>query len=217
MKITITNQKGGAGKSTLTLLLAETLKQHGSVLCVDCDPQGGITNLLDAPGGGLFELLTGGEFKPVTVRGLDLLTADHKLDKIAYTLPPYDLRDGINFDYDFILFDTPPTVQGISRAAAIAADKIIIPADISKTTIQPTLYTLQELRKVEKVGAVLLIGKEPGAEIKGFHADLYREFKAAIKENYSGTIPKTANAQKAAAGLSKIPKAISEILKGAVL
>jgi len=155
VKITITNQKGGSGKSTLTLLIAETLKTSGTVLLIDCDPQGGISNMLNAKGGGLFNILTGGEFCPVTVRGMDILSADHRLDKIAYTLPPFELRDIIKFNYDYIIFDTPPTVQGISRAAAIAADRIIIPADISKTTIEPTLYTIDELKRSGKTGKVL--------------------------------------------------------------
>ena len=216
MKIAITNQKGGSGKSTLTLLLAETLKTMGSVLLIDCDPQGGITSLLNVKGAGIFELLTGNMVGPIHVRGLDIFPADHRLDKIAYTLPPFELQDIIHFDYDYILFDTPPTVQGISRACAICADKIIIPADISKTSLQPTLYTIEELKKSKKKGGVLLIGKEPKPEAKGFHADLYREFYTAIQDNYVGTLPKSANAQKAACGLSKIPTAISDILKGAL-
>jgi len=214
MKIAITNQKGGSGKSTLTLLLAETLKTMGTVLLIDCDPQGGISTLLNAKGAGLFDLLTGNTVEPIHVRGLDIFPSDHRLDKIAYTLPPFELQDLIKFDYDYIIFDTPPTVQGISRACAICADKIIIPADISKTSLQPTLYTIEELKKSKKEGGVLLIGKEPKPETKGYHADLYREFYSAIKENHIGTLPKSANAQKTACGLSKLPTSISEILKG---
>lgn len=216
MKIAVLNQKGGSGKTTTTLLLAEALKSRGRVLIVDCDPQGGASTLLLSNKAPLFSVLMGDQVKPQqTRRGFDILTADHRLDKIAFTLGPYEL-DGLKLDYDYILYDCPPTVQGISRAAAITADKIFIPADISIMSIGPTLYTLKELKSLKKSGQVLLIGKAPREGQTGFHADIYQQFKEVLNDRHRATIPRTATAQKAAAGFAKLPKAINNIIGGLI-
>lgn len=215
--ICITNQKGGSGKTTLAALISLTLAMDGrDVLCIDGDPQGGLTALLGAdPGRGLYDALMGDDILPINVRGLRLLGADHRLDKIAYTLPPYEVQEVCGkYTAEYIVIDTPPTVQGISRAAATAADTIIIPADIAKTTIGPTLYTIDALAKIKKKGKVLLIGKEPKPENHGYTADLFTEFSNALKKDYGGTIPRTAGAQKAAAGLQKVPASIASIIRG---
>ena len=237
MKICVTSQKGGCGKTTTAALIALTIAAEGKrVLCIDCDPQGGLTSLLGAePGPGVFELIikTAAEpvqargvdlpgplldqvmSVPVQARGVDLLRADHRLDKVAYSMTPRDIARVVNsFDHEYIIIDTPPTVQGISRAAAQAADMVIIPADIAITTIGPTLYTLEALDDIDRATRVLLIGKDPKEGTRGFYADLYREFHDRIKPRYAGTIPRTAGAQKAAAGLQRVPRAISNIIGG---
>jgi len=217
VKICVTSQKGGCGKTTTAALIALTIAAEGKrVLCIDCDPQGGLTSLLGAePGPGVFELIIKTAAEPVQARGVDLLRADHRLDKVAYSMTPRDIARVVNsFDHEYIIIDTPPTVQGISRAAAQAADMVIIPADIAITTIGPTLYTLEALDDIEQTARVLLIGKAPGEGTHGFSADMYREFYERIKNNYAGTIPKTAGAQKAAAGLQRVPRAISHIIRG---
>jgi chromosome partitioning protein len=213
-KIAVINQKGGSGKSTLAALIALTLAGDGHrILALDGDPQGALTALFEAGAGpGLFDILVGSTAEPVHVRGIDLLRADHRLDKIVYTLPPFELKKVIkNYNYDFVVIDCPPTVQGVSRAAALAADIVIIPADISRTTFGATLYTLKE---IEKAGRVFFIGREPKPNAMGYQAELYREFKAAVKRHYAGTIPRTVSAQKAAAGLVKVPASIAEIIRG---
>ena len=220
-RITITNQKGGSAKTTTAALVALYLAAAGKdVLCIDCDPQGGLSALLGVSGtngAGLYEALMGDDVRPIEARGVRLLPADHRLDKIAYTLAPYEVREVVKrYAAEFVVIDTPPTVQGISRAAAIAADLVIVPADIARTTLGPTLYTLDALRQVERAGQVLLIGKEPREDVHGYAAELYREFRKALKRSYAGTIARSAAAQKAAAGLQKVPAGIAATIGGLI-
>ncbi len=66
MIISILNQKGGAGKTTISVNLARGLKQDGgSVLLVDSDPQGSARDWHAAGNGEL-----------ITVIGLDRPTLD---------------------------------------------------------------------------------------------------------------------------------------------
>lgn len=225
-KICVTNQKGGSGKTTTAVLLALSLAGTGRrVLTVDCDPQGGLTAFLvpdDNDRRGLFDLIVGEQVDPVTVnRGgitFDLLPADYRLDKIYASMSPYELEKHFNSGYDFIIFDTPPTVQGITRAAAMVSDLIIIPADISRATIKPTLYTLTALQEIKKTGRVYLIGKDPDGR-QGFTADTARDFIGHLGRAYGGTIPKSVTVQKIAADgarkwtAARIEKTLKPILQ----
>ncbi len=217
--IAVTNQKGGSCKTTTAALIARSLAATGrDVLCLDCDPQGGLSSLLEAPKGpGMVEALMGAEVVPLVASGVRILTASYKLDKVAYTLGPYELRDLVkNYTAEYIIMDTPPTVQGISRAAAVAAGVVLVPTDISKTSMGPTLYTLEALGTIDKVGRVLFIGKEPKPDAHGYTADLFEQFKKSTGKAFAGILPRTTTAQKAAAGVSRVPAALSEIIRGLV-
>ena len=225
--ITISNQKGGSGKTSSTVLLTLAIASTGmKVLIVDCDPQAGSTSFLlphhpDIMG--LFDMLVGEDVIPQTINRngitFDLMPSDHRLDKIYATMSPYELERFKKLPYDYIIFDTPPTVQGITRAAAIIADKIIIPADISRATIKPTLYTLEALKEIKKKGKVLLVGKEPEKETKGFIAETARDFIKALGTNYGGTIQRNVAMQKAVSdetmkwSSAKIAKLLAPVLK----
>ena len=216
--ICISNQKGGAGKTTFSALVSYSLADKGRVLTIDADPQGGLTALFNAPPGpGLFDLLIGNTADPVNIKqNIDLIRGEHRLDQIAFTMGPYDIENIIKrfIDYDFIVIDTPPTVQGITRAAAIPAHTLLVPADIAKTTIGPTLYTLDALKALKKAPRVVLIGKEGGTE---YNRGLYQEFLKAIKADYLFTLPRTVSAQKAAAGECNISKKIQAMIQGAII
>ncbi len=206
-KICVINQKGGSGKTTFAILSCLALASAGrKVLAVDCDPQAGLTNYLSRSEDirlGLFDIIVGSkEFNIINVVRdsitFDFIPADHRLDKIYATMDPFTFETMFDeLGYDFVVFDTPPTVQGISRAAAMASDKIFVPADISRGTILPTLYTLESLKQVKKKGQVVFVGyKEPKEESKSFLADISREFMDRVKGSYAGTIPKNITMQK---------------------
>ncbi len=213
--ITVLNQKGGCGKTSLSVLLSIALASTGKkVLAVDCDPQGGLTSFLDPSEDdtrpGMFEIISSGQKKIPDVvvhvdrRGIevDLIPADFRLDNVAPTMDPFNLKRLFKAikGYDYLIFDCPPTVQGISRAAAIVADKIYIPADIAAPTLGPTLYTLSSLTDLEKAGEVILIGyKEPKKENKGYMAELSRKFIEKLNGHYVGTVPKTITTARAIA------------------
>lgn len=211
--IAILNQKGGCGKSTLTMLLSLALASGGKkVLAIDCDPQGGLSSFLIDPAEnrpGLFDFL--GKFRklkevtfPVTRSGIDfdLIPADYRLDSISSSLDPFALKRLLKDikGYDYILLDNPPTVQGISRASAIYADRVIIPTEVSAPALGPTLYTIKSLEEIEKQGRVLLIGyKEPKENGGGYMSELTKKFNAELGSAILGSIPRTVTTARAVA------------------
>jgi len=107
--ITLQNQKGGVGKTTLSLHLAHYFTTTGArVLVVDADPQGSARDWLqarDTPA-------------PFTLVGLDRPTVHRDIENL--------LRD-----YDVVVIDAPPRVTDIARSAILAADLVIIPVQPS--------------------------------------------------------------------------------------
>lgn len=116
--ITLAHQKGGVGKSTLTLNLAYSFKDHVRTGVVDMDVQGTISQL-----------------KPL-IKNLDIVTGLEKLSDLQQ-LP-----------YDFIFVDTPPYLSADLPALFEMSDLVIIPtkpgiADLM--AIRATIAMLQDV------------------------------------------------------------------------
>ena len=83
------NQKGGVGKTTTTRELGIYLAEKDyRVLLIDSDPQGNLSkSLVDEPGFGLYEALTGGDYEPEDVKlNLSLLSGGVKLAGLERSL-----------------------------------------------------------------------------------------------------------------------------------
>lgn len=111
---TIANQKGGAGKTSVTMCLAGALSERGKrILVVDADRQGTATQwAASAP-----------EDKPFPATMAGLASAGGKLHQMIKPMVE---------DYDHILIDCPPSVEEkASHSALMVSDLCIVP-------IQPT-------------------------------------------------------------------------------
>lgn len=149
-RITFSIQKGGTGKTTSTVAMAEVLSATGyRVLVVDFDPQGNATRMLTQSsiykysGHTIMEAVQTGNADPYIVHvkdGLDLIPAEDKLatfSRYIYTSKidnPYAvlrrLLHPIEDRYDFIFIDVSPTLGDTVINALVYADRVIIPLDI---------------------------------------------------------------------------------------
>jgi len=109
MIIALLNQKGGVGKTTLAVHLAEVLSRlDKSVLLVDADPQGSALDwAANRPDNPRFPVI--GLPKPTLHRELPAIAKNH----------------------DFVLIDGPPRVNELARAAIMASDVVLIPVQPS--------------------------------------------------------------------------------------
>ena len=206
MKIAIVNQKGGSGKSTTAVLLAKAYADAGkAVLLIDCDPQGGASELFGcARTPGLFDVLTdanaaGEAIHKSDIAGLEIMPADFRLDQIFVSADPFALSDLCEtLTHPVVIFDTPPTMQGLTRAAIMAADRVLVPCEMSETAFSPTVYTVEQVTRLKKKPEVLIAGYKPPAELNGTRKDLSQRYTDALKKYYVGTIPRSLTAAKMA-------------------
>jgi chromosome partitioning protein len=131
--ITIAQQKGGAGKTTLVAHMAVALMQKGfRVAIIDIDPQGSLTRWHEVRAERMGEGYTGLHFSALT--GWRVGSEANRLRRS---------------NYDIVLIDSPPHVETEARTAIRAADLIIVPVQPSPTDIWATQATIK-LAKTEK-------------------------------------------------------------------
>ena len=108
--ITLMNQKGGVGKTTLALSLAARWHLAGfSVSIVDADPQRSVVFWKEQ------------QSKDSRLAGIDVYAV--KL--------PTEIRNSRGLKSDFVILDTPGTDQMIVRAAVNVSDALLIPVQPS--------------------------------------------------------------------------------------
>lgn len=142
--ITVAQQKGGSGKTTLTAHLAVALgQQRGvSVALLDIDPQGSLGQWLEARETLLGEDNTGLVFRTASGWG-----ARREARSLAR-------------DHDFVLVDTPPKSDREARPAIEAADLVCVPVQPSPVDVWASQLTL-DLAAHEEVPAILVMNRVP--------------------------------------------------------
>ena len=142
--ISISNQKGGVGKTTTTINLATSLAAvKKNVLIVDADPQGNASTGLGISYNdrkpSIYEmihnkkLLTEG-IKETLIPGLKIIGANTDLAAAEIELTNFENREyvfksilsGID-NFDFIFIDCPPALGLLTINSLVASDTTLIP------------------------------------------------------------------------------------------
>lgn len=153
--IAIANQKGGVGKTTVALGIAEVaMNRNQRVLVVDCDPQSNASAGLGVPAQhdkksladvleneieitqeNINEYVVSSTWSKSQTNPIDVLAAHPRLTSVETHLSsdPIGACDRldrglseIKDQYDLILFDCPPSVGLLTINALFAADKVLI-------------------------------------------------------------------------------------------
>ncbi|MDX9865411.1 MAG: ParA family protein [Anaerolineaceae bacterium] len=162
--ITLLNQKGGVGKTTISVHLAHFWALRGMrVLLIDLDAQGHTAYSFGRiPGNGVFRLF-GGDLEIPDVAeevrpNLHWVSSDKNLNKIRGMYNSVNTKEKYFFladklgevqgMYDIVVIDGAPGSDLIQMASIIASDYILIPTKMSLTDLTSVLNIIQSAQGV---------------------------------------------------------------------
>lgn len=180
--IAVANEKGGTGKTTTALMIAQGEALRGKrVLLVDLDQQGDATFTLSPaqpPKKSTFDLLTDPDCKlediTFSVTGfLDLAPASPALSRLDQMLVGKidaqfilsDKLEGLS-GYDLVVIDTSPTLDFSTQNALTCADTVVIP-------VQADLFSLKGLSVLGALIKAIQKRSNPDLTVAGIVIDRY--------------------------------------------
>jgi chromosome partitioning protein len=176
--LAIANQKGGVGKTTTAINLATALAAVGkSVLVIDLDPQGNASTGLGIDRAkrehSTYDLLLGtATVDDVAVSsdipGCDIIPSNIELSGAELELVDqprrsHRLKDALAkapVSYDYVLVDSPPSLNLLTLNGLVAADAVLVPLQCEFFALEG-LSTL--IRTIERIQHSL----NPSLEIQG--------------------------------------------------
>lgn len=128
MIVSVLNQKGGSGKTTIALNLARALTlDNSSTLLVDSDPQGSARNWHVNSNGELLEVV-----------GLDRPTIDKDIKKFK-------------LHYDWIIIDGAPQLTEMAIKTIICSDIVLIPVQPSPYDVWASSDTVDLIKQRQSI------------------------------------------------------------------
>jgi len=180
--ISVANQKGGVGKTTVALNLSYGLAMRGRrVLVVDVDPQFNLTfgligiRVLDHENNNVGSAMTGEvtvndakvevsenlhlvpSHLNLSMRELDILNGYNRERRLQRALNP------LLPDYDYVIIDTPPSMGIFLVNALTASDYVIVPLELSYFGIigMQLMFNLMRMIREETNEDLKLLGLVP--------------------------------------------------------
>ena len=169
--ITSINQKGGVGKTTTAMLTAETLAggclagatTETRVLLIDFDPLGTLSDIMLERYGVSAEYtvtdwLTGAgpalaSWTRLGYSSISILPADNRLEDVLSEMAVnpakvFDLRNMVKQYcglFDLIVIDAPPSLSALAWAAIIAADLVVVPTLLDRTSVKGAQNVMRQI------------------------------------------------------------------------
>lgn len=202
--ISISNHKGGVGKTTSTINIGAGLNRLGKkILLIDLDPQANLSQSLGViePERNIYGALRGEySLQPIgIVNGLDIIPSTLDLSGAEVEMSgeagrEYILReliDPLRGSYDYILIDNPPSLGLLTINSFTASDEVFIPLQAQYLALQGLTKLIEVVDKIKrrlnkelKVGGVF-ITQYDGRKV------LNRDVVATIEAHFKDEVFKT--------------------------
>lgn len=161
--ITVAQQKGGSGKTTLAVNLAIAFQQMGkSVAVIDTDPQGSL--------GRWFMMRVEATGEP----GLEFSTASAW--GVGYE------AGKLRGNHDIVIVDTPPKADSDLRPALREADLVLVPVAASHVDLWATEGVLDLARREDKAALLVMNRMRPGTRLAAEVAEKAAESAADLAQ-----------------------------------
>ena len=166
--VSLTNQKGGVGKTTTSVNLAVSFAvSEVKTLLIDLDPQSnattGLEQIANEPKGTIYDaIIRGSEAKDIItnteLKFLDMITSTNDLVGAEVELVNVMAREhqlekvlkSIRKKYDYILIDCPPSLGLLTLNALTCSNAVIIPIQCEYYALEGLGQLLNTVRLVQK-------------------------------------------------------------------
>ena len=166
--VSLTNQKGGVGKTTSSVNLAVSFAvSEVKTLLIDLDPQSnattGLEQLINEPKGTIYDaIIRGSKAKDIITHTelefLDMITSTNDLVGAEVELVNVMAREhqlekvlkSIRKNYDYILIDCPPSLGLLTLNALTCSNSVIIPIQCEYYALEGLGQLLNTVRLVQK-------------------------------------------------------------------
>lgn len=182
-RIAFVNEKGGSCKTTLAVNLGAyfALYRQRRVLLVDLDSQGHVGKSLGfdvrAVPVSTYDLLTDPDatlasaIQPSRIEGLDVVCANKSLSDFTVRVAADRDRErklrqkleGATDDYDFVIFDTPPSLGLITLNVMLTTQEIVVPVSLTYFALDGCAEILDTVEQVKseygrtRLGVTLIV------------------------------------------------------------
>ena len=221
--------KGGTGKTTVSYNLASKLAEESKVLLIDVDPQANLTNVVGVDVtvleyASVRDIFENRKTKPedviiekpiVALPNMDIIPSILRLHLTERTLMSVSGRkmlltnwiaDNMEYlsKYDYIIFDTNPSMTAVNQNAFMAADSIILVTDIDDNSamgLDSFAFLWEEsranLRKEDNIKAVIINNVDERTNLSKELKEYLGEREYTVKFSIPGRVVfKNANADK---------------------
>ena len=161
--IAVVNQKGGVGKTTISINLAYGISvKRYKVLLVDSDPQGSVKQWQRIAGENAFEVI-------------------HYFEQTLYR----DIEE-LSKGYQYVIIDGPPGKEAVTKSILTIADLVVIPVRPSILDLWSAGELIEIIKEARKVnprltGKLLVsqkstgtrVGKEARDSLTGYGLDIF--------------------------------------------
>jgi chromosome partitioning protein len=204
--ISISNQKGGVGKTTTAVNIAAFIAEKGyRVLIIDIDPQAnagyGLSIHVEEMEKTVYEVLIGGIpiedaiyktfLDNLFIVPSNIHLAGAQVDLLEMDEKEFILRGvirSIKEEYDYILIDCPPSLGILTLNSLVAADSVMIP-------LQCEYYSLEGLSQLLKIIAIVQERLNRNLKLEGVVLTMYdsrtnlsQQVVSDVREHFKGKV-----------------------------
>ena len=193
--ISALGNKGGILKTTLSTNLASFLSRESRTLLVDLDAQANATSSFGIRNNpfSLYDIYRSYKTPQEVIisykENLDILPANTDLSKLIFHLDEPTIFSLLGFlkklDYDYIVLDTPPSLELIARNILEVADEVFIPFSPELFSVDSLINVVDIVEQFQEKGRKVVISGVVPVMVDGrlnLHKDLLIQVEEYCKQ-----------------------------------